>query len=101
MSNTINHLVTALHMSNTINHLVTALNMSNTIKQTRLYITGMVPSHSILHYKVPGAGALHQALLEGCLHCPGLLTVTATVVLVHAAPIHPAAVTAFVPSTAE
>jgi len=75
--------------------------MSNSINHTRLYITGLFHSHSIFHYKVPGTGALHQALLEGWLHCPCLLTVAAAVLLVETASIHPAVVAASVPRTSK
>ena len=74
--------------------------MRNTINQTRLNITVMTHSLSILHNKVPGADAFHQALLEGCLNCPGLLT-AAAVLMVQAAAIHSAVVPASVPRTAK
>ena len=77
-------------------NILVVLKMSNTIHHSWLNITGLFHSHSILHYKVPGDGVLNQALLEGCILRPGLLTVDAAVVLAKAFSIHPTVVAASV-----
>ena len=61
---------------------LSTLNMCNRINHKRLNITGMFHIVSILHNKVSWNGTLHQTLFKRCLHSPGLITVTAAVMLV-------------------